>query len=236
MKKGLKVPAHIAVIMDGNGRWARGKKLPRVFGHREGANSVREITESCARLGVKFLTLYAFSTENWKRPKKEVGFLMKLLCEYLDKETATLMKNNVRFNTIGEISRLPAEVKRRIADMKKLTGSNKGLTLTIALNYGSRDEITRAVRKISAEVKKGKLSLSGITQEKISGFLDTAGMPDPDLLIRTSGEMRISNYLMWQIAYSEFYITPVLWPDFREKSLLEAIAEYNGRKRRYGGV
>ncbi len=236
MKKALKIPAHIAVIMDGNGRWARGKKLPRIFGHREGANSVREITESCAKLGVRFLTLYAFSTENWKRPKKEVSFLMKLLCEYLDKETPTLMKNNVRFNTIGDISKLPKEARLRIARMKKTTGSNTGLTMTVALNYGSRDEITRAVRKIAAEVKKGKLAPGKITQEKISGCLDTAGIPDPDLLIRTSGEMRISNYLLWQIAYSELYVTTVLWPDFREKALIEAVKEYNGRERRYGGV
>lgn len=236
MSKAMKVPAHIAVIMDGNGRWARGKRLPRIFGHREGANSVRHITEACAKLGVKYLTLYAFSTENWKRPVKEVNFLMKLLCEYLDKEMPTLMKNNVRFNTIGDISKLPAAARQKIAFMKKKTGSNNGLTMTVALNYGSRDEIIRAVKKIASAVKTGRLSACKISEKTINASLDTADMPDPDLLIRTSGEMRISNYLLWQIAYSELYVTPVFWPDFRERGLIKAIKEYNRRERRYGGV
>ena len=236
MSRAMKVPAHIAVIMDGNGRWARSKKLPRVFGHREGANSVRNITEACAKLGVKYLTLYAFSTENWKRPKQEVSFLMKLLCEYLDKEIPTLMKNSVRFNTIGDISKLPADARKKIAHMKKITGSNTGLTMTVALNYGSRDELVRGFKKLALLVRKGKISPSKINEKTISACLDTAGMPDPDLLIRTSGEMRISNYLLWQIAYSELYVTRAYWPDFREKGLIAAIKEYNRRERRYGGV
>ena len=206
------------------------------MGHREGAKSVRAITEACAELGIKYLTLYAFSTENWKRSAKEVRFLMALLDDYLGKELSTMIKNNVRFRVIGDVAGLPAPVRKKIASNEKATAKNTGLTLVLALNYGSKDELTRACRSIARDVKQGRLGLAGISQATISERLYTKGMPDPDLLIRTSGEMRISNFLLWQLAYSEFYITPVLWPDFRKPGLLKALNEYAKRERRYGGV
>lgn len=236
MDKNLKLPSHIAIIMDGNGRWAKKRNMPRIFGHRQGAKSVREITTVCAEIGVKYLTLYAFSTENWKRPKQEVGFLMKLLSDYLDKEIKTLMKNNVRLMTIGEIDRMDPALYEKLKNVKKLTSKNSGLTLILALNYGSKREIIKAIKSIASDVKKKKLEISGINEDLISNRLFTAGIPDPDLLIRTSGEMRISNFLLWQIAYSEIYITDVLWPDFGKKNLMRAIEEYSGRERRYGGI
>jgi undecaprenyl diphosphate synthase len=210
--------------------------MPRVFGHKQGAKSVRDITTACAEVGVKYLTLYAFSTENWKRPAQEVGFLMKLLSDYLDKETKTLMKNNVRLLTIGEIDKMDSAVFKKLQSVKKITSKNTGLTLILALNYGSKREITRAVKSIADDVKNKKIKPSDINEELISSRLFTAGIPDPELLIRTSGEMRISNFLLWQIAYSEIYITDILWPDFGKNNLLRAIGEFNTRERRYGGI
>lgn len=236
MDKNLKIPAHIAIIMDGNGRWAKKRSMPRVFGHKQGAKSVRNITTACAELGVRYLTLYAFSTENWKRPAQEVGFLMKLLSDYLDKETKTLMKNNIRLLTIGEIDKMDKAVYAKLQSVKKITSKNSGLTLILALNYGSKREITRALKSIASDVKNKKIKPSDINEELISSKLFTAGIPDPELLIRTSGEMRISNFLLWQIAYSEIYITDILWPDFGKNNLLRAIEEFNRRERRYGGI
>lgn len=236
MEKFSAVPSHIAIIMDGNGRWAKKRGLPRIMGHREGAKSVRVITEACAEVGVKYVTFYAFSTENWKRPADEVKFLMGMLDTYLKQERKTIMKNNIRFNVIGDIVKLPRNVVLKIKKLIKDSSKNTGLTMTLALNYGSRDEITKAVRKIAEKVKKGKLKLSDIDEKLISSCLYTAGIPDPDLMIRTSGEMRISNFLLWQLAYSELYVTPVLWPDFRKKELFVAIEEFNKRERRFGGI
>jgi len=231
-----KLPVHIAIIMDGNGRWAKKRNLPRIFGHKEGAKSVRAVTEAAAEAGIEYLTLYAFSTENWKRPEKEVGFLMGLLQDYLEKELPTMMKNNIKLLTIGDLSRLPSGARKRLDDVKKKTSKNRGLKLVLALNYGSKAELTAAVRKIAGEAKKGKLPVNSITDRTISKNLYTKDIPDPDLLIRTSGEMRISNFLLWQIAYAEIYITRVLWPDFRKKELLAALREFNRRERRFGGV
>jgi undecaprenyl diphosphate synthase len=222
--------------MDGNGRWAKKRHLPRIFGHREGAKSVRVITETAAELGIKYLTLYSFSTENWKRPRQEVSFLMGLLSEHLEKELKTMMENNVRLLTIGDTGRLPAPVRKKLEETKKATSKNTGLKLVLALNYGAKDEITGAVRKIAAAAKKGLITPAAISPKTIEKYLHTAGMPDPDLLIRTSGEMRISNFLLWQIAYSEIYITKTLWPDFRKKELMKAIREYSARERRFGGI
>jgi undecaprenyl diphosphate synthase len=236
MDKNLKLPAHIAIIMDGNGRWAKKRNMPRVFGHKQGAKSVRSITTACAGLGLKYLTLYAFSTENWKRPKQEVGFLMDLLSDFLDKETKTLMKNNVRLMTIGEIDKMDPKVHKKLISVKKQTSKNTGLTLILALNYGSKRELTLAMRAIAAGVLRKKIKVSDIDEEFISKGLFTAGIPDPDLLIRTSGEMRISNFLLWQIAYSEIYVTDVLWPDFGKNDLLRALEEFSARERRYGGI
>ena len=236
MNKENKLPLHVAIIMDGNGRWAKKRNLARIFGHREGAKSVRAVTEAAAEAGIKYLTLYAFSTENWKRPEKEVGFLMGLLQDYLVKELSTMMKNNIRLLTIGDISRLPAGVRKMLNDVKKKTSKNIGLKLVLALNYGSKAEITAAVRKIAAAAKRGTLAPGTITDKTITKHLYTKDMPDPDLLIRTSGEMRISNFLLWQIAYAEIYVTRVLWPDFRKKELLAALREYYRRERRFGGI
>ncbi|MBP7791470.1 MAG: isoprenyl transferase [Candidatus Goldbacteria bacterium] len=231
-----KIPEHIAIIMDGNGRWAKKRNLPRIFGHREGAVSVREITEACAEIGIKYLTLYAFSTENWKRPKSEIKFLMNLLDEYLTKEEKTLIKNDIKLDTIGDVLKLPKNVQIKIKKVKKITRNNKKMTLILALNYGARSEIIRATKRISSMVINNKLKISGIGESTISDNLYTAGYPDPDLLIRTSGEQRVSNFLLWQIAYSELYITDVLWPDFRKKELYRTIREYGKRERRYGGL
>jgi undecaprenyl diphosphate synthase len=231
-----KIPTHIAVIMDGNGRWAGQRNLPRIMGHKEGAKSVRVITEACAEIGVKYLTLYAFSTENWKRPEAEINFLMSLLHDYLVKEEKTIIKNKIRFRVIGGISRLPEKVRDKIKYLESRSKKHTGLNMIIALNYGSRSEIASAVKKIASAVKKGALKLKDITEKTISDNLYTKGVPDPDLLIRTSGEMRISNFLLWQLAYSEIYITDILWPDFRKKELLDAIFDFQKRDRRFGGL
>ncbi|HRU39358.1 MAG TPA: isoprenyl transferase [Candidatus Goldiibacteriota bacterium] len=234
--KDKKLPVHVAVIMDGNGRWAKKRNLPRIFGHREGAKSVRAVTEAAAEAGIKYLTLYAFSTENWKRPEKEVDFLMGLLENHLKTELPVMMKNNVRLHTIGNILALPERVQKKLKIVKRKTSSNTGLNLVLALNYGARDEITAAVRKIAFNAKKGLINPCKIGHEDISRQLYTADIPDPDLLIRTSGEMRISNFLLWQIAYSELYVTKVLWPDFRKKEFLKALREFSRRERRFGGI
>lgn len=235
LKRG-QIPQHIAIIMDGNGRWAKKRALPRVAGHHEGVNSVRDIVEACGQLGVKYLTLYTFSTENWKRPKEEVSILMRLLLSSLRDECDNLHKNNVRLKTIGDFASLPAEVQDEFLDAIELTKNNTGLTLILALSYSGRWDLNTAMRKIAEKVKAGKLQPEMITDEIISDHLSTQGIPDPDLLIRTSGELRISNFLLWQLAYSEMYVTNILWPDFRRKQLYEAIESYQNRERRFGMV
>jgi len=230
------LPKHVAVIMDGNGRWAKQNGLPRVEGHRRGADSAREIIRTAGELGIKYLTLYAFSAENWNRPKDEVDALMKYLVHYLKSETKDLNKNNVRLEVIGQIHRLPENVQEHLAKSIATLSKNNGLTLVMALSYGSRIEIVDAVRRISEEVKRGKLDPADINENVISDHLWTRNIPDPDLLIRTSGEMRVSNFLLWQISYSELVITPTLWPDFRKPQFFSALEEYARRHRRFGGV
>jgi undecaprenyl diphosphate synthase len=227
-----RLPRHVAVIMDGNGRWAEKRRLPRIEGHRAGSDSVREVVETCARLGIEFLTLYAFSKENWKRPKHEVSTLWRLLKNYLRKQDKVLVKNNLRLKVIGQRERVPAPVRRELDRVEKLTKKNSGLTVILALSYGGRDEIVEAVKKIFKE----KVDMKSLDEEKFSRYLYTAGIPDPDLLIRTSGELRVSNFLLWQIAYSEIWITPELWPDFRKKHLLQALIDYQKRERRFGDI
>ena len=227
-----RIPAHIAIIMDGNGRWAKAKGMPRTAGHVEGVATVKKITEEATRLGVKYLTLYTFSTENWNRPVEEIEALMHLVLTNLEEEI--FMKNNVRFQMIGELERLPQSVQTRLKECIERTSINTGMTMVVALSYSSRWELTRAARILADEVKAGRLQAADITEETISGYLTTNFMPDPDLLIRTGGELRISNYLLWQCAYSEFYFTDQFWPDFNEESLRTAIADYQQRQRRFG--
>jgi undecaprenyl diphosphate synthase len=230
------LPTHIAVIMDGNGRWAKQRGLPRVEGHRNGAESVRAIVRACGEIGVKYLTVYAFSVENWSRPKEEVDTLMKLLARYLKSEVAELDKCNVRLEVIGQIYRLPEFVQQQLKKTKEILSKNTGLTVVMALSYGGRTEIVDAVRAIANKAKNGKLDPEEINEETIAQHLYTKGIPDPDLLIRTSGEMRVSNFLLWQISYAELVVTPVLWPDFRKPQLFEALEEYARRHRRFGGI
>lgn len=230
------LPRHIAIIMDGNGRWAKKRGLPRVAGHREGIQSVRSVVELCTRLGIEVLTLYTFSTENWRRPREEISALMGLLVETLRKEIKKLMENNIRFTVIGNTDRLPSEIQQSIQEAMEATRHNTGLILNLALSYGAREEIVHAVKSIAQKVKQGVLDPEDISQEVIQAHLYTAGLPDPDLLIRTSGESRVSNFLLWQLAYTEIYITNVLWPDFRENELCLAIEDYQGRERRFGKV
>lgn len=229
-----RLPNHIAVIMDGNGRWAKQKGKMRIFGHQNGVAAVREVTEGCAELGVKFLTLYAFSTENWSRPKAEVDALMNLLVSTLAKELKTLQKNGVRLQAIGDINALPKGCKAELLDCITQTKDNKGLTLILALNYSASWEIIEAVKQIATEVKEGKLSVEQIDKPLFSAHLSTRDFPDPELMIRTSGELRISNFLLWQLQYAEFYFTEILWPDFTRENLYEAIMEYQRRERRFG--
>lgn len=229
-------PEHIAVIMDGNGRWARGRGMRRIFGHKEGIGSVREITTECATMGVKSLTLYAFSVENWKRPKPEVSFLMTLLEEFLVKERPTLMDNNVRLRGIGRIDDLPADALARLRETEQLTATNDGLLLRLALSYGARTEIADALRHFARDVKSGKVDPDSVSEETLRAYLYDPLTPDPDLLIRTSGEMRISNFLLWQISYSEIYVAKECWPEFRKPQLLAALAEYAKRVRKFGGL
>ena len=228
------LPKHLAIIMDGNGRWAKQKGKLRVFGHEKGSKAVKQVIEGCAELGVKNLTLYAFSTENWNRPKLEVQTLMKLLISSLKKEIKTLQKNNIKLNAIGNLNDLPTAVYKELIDVIELTKSNSNLTLTLALSYGSRDELINAVKQISIKVKNNIISLENIEESIINEHLYTHNLPDVDLLIRTSGEQRISNFLLWQIAYAELYFTDVLWPDFTKEHLYEAIIEYQKRERRFG--
>jgi undecaprenyl diphosphate synthase len=230
------LPKHVAIIMDGNGRWAKQRGLPRVEGHRQGAESARIIIRTSGELGVKYLTLYAFSAENWNRPKDEVDALMKYLIHYLKTETPELNKNNVRLEVIGQIWRLPENAQEHLKRSIQTLSKNNGLTLIMALSYGSRIEIVDAVRRIAQEAKRGKLEPADITEEVISQHLWTRNFPDPDLLIRTSGEMRVSNFLLWQISYSELVITPTLWPDFRKPQFFATLEEYARRHRRFGGV
>jgi len=230
------LPRHVAVIMDGNGRWAKSRGLPRVEGHRQGAESARTIIRTAGELGIKYLTLYAFSAENWNRPKDEVDALMKYLIHYLKTETPELNKNNVRLEVIGQIYRLPENVQEQLKKSIATLSRNNGLTLVMALSYGSRIEIVDAVRGIAEKVKQGKLDPADINEQVFAQHLYTRSFPDPDLLIRTSGEMRVSNFLLWQISYAELVITPTLWPDFRRPQFLAALEEYARRHRRFGGV
>ena len=228
------LPNHLAIIMDGNGRWAKKRGMLRIFGHENGTKAVRETVENCAKLGIKYLTLYAFSTENWNRPKLEVETLMKLLITSLKKELPTLQKNNIRLNMIGNSAMLPENARKELFDVIEKTKDNSRMTLTLALSYGSREEIIHAVKQISEKVKDNTIAITDINEDIINQHLYTHDMPDVDLVIRTSGEERISNFLLWQIAYAEFYFTDVLWPDFREKDLHEAIINYQKRERRFG--
>jgi undecaprenyl diphosphate synthase len=228
------IPQHIAIIMDGNGRWAKGRGFTRIFGHQHGVKAVRETTEACVDLGVKYLTLYTFSSENWSRPKYEVDALMELLIETVQKETDTFMKNEIKLTTIGYIDKLPSSCQKNLAKLKEDTKHNNRMEMILALSYGSKDEIIDAVKKIASEVKDGKLSDEDINNDLFSSRLYTKNVPDPELLIRTSGEHRISNFLLWQIAYSELYFTDVLWPDFRKEDLYQAIISYQTRERRFG--
>lgn len=233
---GMNIPEHIAIILDGNGRWAKKRLLPRNAGHAAGAKTVEKIIESAHNLGVKYLTVYAFSTENWNRPDDEVKALMKLLRDYLSNCIERANKNDMRVKVIGGRERLDEDIVRKIEELEECSKNNTGITFIIALNYGSRDEIVRAIKKVAHSCVDGSISVDDINEDLISNSLDTAGIPDPDLLIRTSGEIRLSNYLLWQLAYTEFYFTDVLWPDFDEEELKRAIAKYNQRDRRFGGV
>lgn len=229
-----RIPRHVAIIMDGNGRWAKRQGLARMFGHRQGVETVHRITEAAAALGVSYLTLYTFSTENWNRPKDEVDALMALLVDTIAKETPTLMNNNVRLQTIGDLSRLPKVTYENFMSCIEQTSVNTGLTLVIALSYSARWELIRSTRLIAEAVKEGKMLLEEINEETISSYLTTSSMPDPDLLIRTSGELRISNFLLWQLAYSELYFTDCLWPEFTTEEFYRAIVDYQHRERRFG--
>ena len=231
-----RLPRHIAIIMDGNGRWAKERGKERSYGHRQGVESVRTITRAAGNLGIKYLTLYTFSTENWSRPEEEVHALMALMVMAIERETPDLMKNNVRLTAIGDLERLPAEVRERLSRCMEQTASNTGITLVLALSYSSRWEIVRAARFMAAEAAAGRLLPEQIDEQFVSSALTTSDIPDPDLLIRTGGECRISNFLLWQAAYSELYFTPQYWPDFDEESLYKAICDYQSRERRFGKI
>lgn len=230
------VPRHVAIILDGNGRWAKKRRLPRNAGHAAGSKNVEKICAAAWDMGIEYVTMYAFSTENWARPKDEVDALMKLLSSYLKDCINTSKKNNMQVRVIGDISRLDARLQARIKELEEVSAHNTGLHFQVALNYGSRDEIKRCIRKIAREAKDGLLDIDSIDEEVVSSHLDTYGIPDPDLMIRTSGEQRLSNYLLWQLAYSEFYFTDVLWPDFDKKELEKAVEFYKARDRRFGGI
>lgn len=233
---GMNIPQHIAIILDGNGRWAKKRHLPRNAGHAAGARTVEKILEDAHDLGVKYITMYTFSTENWNRPEDEVKALMKLLRNYLKDCIERANKNNMKCLVIGDKTGLDDDIVERINELEEVSKNNSGITFVIALNYGSRDEIRRASIKLSLDIKEGRVNPDNVTEDTISSYLDTAGIPDPDLLIRTSGEIRLSNYLLWQLAYTEFYFTDVLWPDFNKEELKKAIVRYNQRERRFGGV
>lgn len=231
-----KVPRHVAIILDGNGRWAKKRMLPRNAGHAAGSKNVEKICAAAWDMGIEYVTMYAFSTENWSRPKEEVDALMKLLHSYLKDCLKTSKKNNMQVRVIGDISKLDKDLQERIIELERVSAENTGLHFQVALNYGSRDEIKRSIISIANEVKEGSLLPEDITEDIISSHLDTSGIPDPDLMIRTSGEQRLSNYLLWQFAYAEFYFTDVLWPDFSKKDLQKAVEFYQSRDRRFGGV
>lgn len=231
-----RIPKHIAIIMDGNGRWAKERNLPRTMGHKAGVETIRRIIKECDKIGVKYLTLYAFSTENWKRPKDEVSALMKLLVEYLKKEFNELNKNNVIINNIGDISKLPEVCQKELKSAYERTKNNTGITMNLALNYGGRDEILTAIKKMTQDIEKGHISIDKINEDMFSKYLYTKGIPDPDLIIRPSGEQRLSNFLLWQCAYSEFWYSDINWPDFSENDLHKAIYDFQNRDRRFGGI
>ncbi|MDH7516311.1 MAG: isoprenyl transferase [Bacteroidota bacterium] len=230
------IPRHIAIIMDGNGRWAKSRGMPRAYGHREGVRSVREVVKVCGEIGVRYLTLYAFSMENWRRPKDEVNMLMGLLVSSLRQEIEKLEKNNVRLMFIGDIGKLPPAAQRELLESVERTRSNTGLTLNLALSYSGRWDLVRAFQRVALEARSGKISPEDIDEKLVSSYLSTAQIPDPDLLIRTSGEMRLSNFLLWELAYTELYISPLYWPEFRRDALLDAIRSYQQRERRFGMV
>ena len=232
----MKIPQHVAIIMDGNGRWAKAKGMPRTYGHIEGAKTVEQICEDAWNMGIKYLTVYAFSTENWRRPKEEVEALMKLLRNYMKNCLKRAAKNDMVVRVIGDKNGLDDDIRGKIEELEKATANNQGLNFQIAINYGSRDEIVRSIRKVMEDVKAGKLEPEQMDEAMFENYLDTAGIPSPDLLIRTSGEERLSNFLMWQLAYTEFYFTDVPWPAFTKEELQKAVEKYNGRDRRYGGV
>ena len=232
----MNVPQHIAIILDGNGRWAKAKGMPRNYGHAQGSKNVEKICEEAWRMGIKYLTVYAFSTENWSRPENEVAALMKLLRNYMKTCLKTAAKNDMKIRVIGDIEPLDDDIKSRIRELEAATTDNGGLNFTIALNYGSRDELTRAAQKMAKDCAEGKIKAEEIDESVFETYLDTHGIPDPDMMIRTSGEQRLSNYLLWQLAYSEFYFTDVPWPDFTKEELLKAVEAYNHRDRRFGLV
>lgn len=232
----MNVPQHIAIILDGNGRWAKAMGMPRNYGHAQGSKNVEKICEEAWRMGIKYLTVYAFSTENWSRPENEVAALMKLLRNYMKTCLKTAAKNDMKIRVIGDIEPLDDDIKSRIRELEAATTDNGGLNFTIALNYGSRDELTRAAQKMAKDCAEGKIKAEEIDESVFETYLDTHGIPDPDMMIRTSGEQRLSNYLLWQLAYSEFYFTDVPWPDFTKEELVKAIEEYNHRHRRFGKV
>lgn len=232
----MKIPQHVAIILDGNGRWAKAKGMPRNYGHAQGSKNVEKICEEAWRMGIKYLTVYAFSTENWNRPQDEVDALMKLLRNYMKTCLKTASKNDMKIRVIGDIRRLDEDIRTRILELEEATKDNGGLNFQIAINYGSRDEIVRAVRRLVLDCAEGRVDAEKIDESLFEQYLDTHDIPDPDLMIRTSGELRLSNYLLWQLAYTEFYFTDVPWPDFSKEELIKAIEQYNKRDRRYGGV
>lgn len=232
----MNVPRHVAIILDGNGRWAKAKGMPRNFGHVQGAKNLEVICEEAYKLGIQYLTVYAFSTENWSRPKDEVDALMRILRNYMKTCISTAQKNRMCVRIIGDKTKLDPELQKRIAQLEEATKDNDGLHFQVAINYGGRDEILRAVKTLASKVEAGELSASQLTEEQIENALDTAGIPDPDLMIRTCNEQRVSNFLLWQLAYVEFYFTPVAWPDFSKEELIKAIEAYNKRNRKYGGL
>lgn len=236
MSEELKIPQHVAIILDGNGRWAKAKGMPRNYGHVQGAKTVEVICEEAYKMGIQYLTVYAFSTENWSRPQDEVDALMKLLRNYMKTCLQTAKKNRMCVRVLGEKSRLDEDIRNRIEELEEATKDNDGLHFQIAINYGGRDEIVRAVKKLQQKISEGTLSTENISEQTISDCLDTAGIPEPDLLIRTCNEQRISNFLLWQLAYTEFYFTPVAWPDFTKEELIKAVESYNHRNRKYGGI
>ena len=236
MNENLKIPNHVAIILDGNGRWAKAKGLPRNYGHVQGAKTVEEICEVAYKMGIQYLTVYAFSTENWNRPQDEVDALMKLLRNYMKNCLKTAEKNRMCVRVLGDKTRLDDDIRARIEELEEATKNNDGLHFQIAINYGGRDELVRATKKLAESIARGELALGDINEASVNSFLDTAGIPDPDLLIRTCNEQRISNFLLWQLAYTEFYFTPVPWPDFTKEELVKAVEAYTRRDRRYGGL